>query len=169
MEVIAQYRRPGALGVDLADGFVRDFRLTEFVGGLYTLSFRSDLIGAPENTHILRSVIKTMKGDRAWITSGEQIAAWWSQREKVKVESQMISPTRIRIAITNRSNRPMQNVSAYVYLPRRPKMVRLIPLMLDRMTPRPEMMNGADDVLRLEFPELKPEQSYVGLIVLDED
>ena len=31
------------------------------------------------------------------------------------------------------------------------------------------MMNGGDDVLRLEFPELKPELSYVGLIVLDEE
>ncbi len=169
MEQIARYRRPGALGVDLADGFVRDFRLTEFVDGLYTLSFRSDLLGAPENTHILRAIVKTMKGDRAWIASGEQISAWWSQREKVKLESQIISPTRIRIAITNRSNRPMQNASVYVYLPRRPKIVRLIPLMLGRMTPRPEMVNGGDDVLRLEFPELKPELSYVGLIVLDEE
>jgi hypothetical protein len=168
MEVIARYRRPGALGADLADGFVRDFRLTEFVGGLYTLSFRSDLLGAPANTHILRAVIQTMKGDRAWITSGEQLTAWWSQREKVKVESRMISPTRIRIAITNRSSRPMQNASVYVYLPRRPKMVRVIPVMLDRMTPHPEMLNGGDDVLRLEFPVLKPELSYVGLIVMDE-
>lgn len=169
MEMIARYRRPGALGDDLADGFVRDFRLTEFVDGLYTLSFRSDLLGAPENTHILRAVVKTMKGDRAWIASGEQITAWWSQREKVKLESQLISPSRIRIAITNRSNRPMQNASVYVYLPRRPKIVRLIPLMLDRMASRLEMVMGGDDVLRLEFPELKPESSYVGLIVFDEE
>lgn len=168
MEVIARYRRPGALGADLADGFVRDFRLTEFVGGLYTLSFRSDLLGAPENTHILRSVVRTMKGDRAWITSGEQLTAWWSQREKVKVESRMISPTRIRIAVTNRSNRPMQNASVYVYLPRRPKVARVVPVMLDRMTPHSELLDGGDDVLRLEFPSLKPELSYVGLIVLDE-
>jgi hypothetical protein len=168
MEVIARYRRPGALGIDLADGFVRDFRLTQFVGGLYTLSFRSDLLGAAENTPILKSVVQTMKADRAWITSGEQLTAWWSQREKVKVESRMISPTRIRIAITNRSNRPMQNASVSIYLPRRPKRVRLIPVMLDRMTPHSEMQNGGDDVLRLEFQTLKPELSYVGLIVLDE-
>lgn len=169
VEMIARYRRPGPLGLDLAEGFVRDFRLTEFVDGLYTLSFRGDLLGAAENTQILRSVVKTMKGDRAWIASGEQLTAWWSQREKVKLESQMISPTRIRIAITNRSNRAMPNPSVYIHLPRRPKMVRLIPLTLGRMTPRLDMMNGGDDVLRLEFTELKPELSYVGLIVLDEE
>lgn len=168
MEVIARYRRPGALGPDLADGFVKDFRLTEFVGGLYTLSFRSDLLGAAENTHILRSVVRTMKADRAWITSGEQLTSWWSQREKVKVESRMISPTRIRIAVTNRSNRPMLNASVQVYLPRRPKIARVVPVMLDKMTPHSEIVDGGDDVLRLEFPSLKPELSYVGLIVLDE-
>jgi hypothetical protein len=168
IEEIARYHGPGQLGVDLADGFIRDFRLAEFVGGLYTLSFRSDLLGAAANTHILKAVVQRMKVDRAWITSGDRLTEWWSQREKVRVESRTISPTRIRIAVTNRSDRPMENASVYVYLPHRPKSVRLIPVMLDRMTPHTEMMNGGDDVLRLEFRRLEPELSYVGLIVVDE-
>jgi hypothetical protein len=168
LEIIAHYRGPTPWNDDLANGFLQDFRMAEYLGGLYTLSFRSDLLGAPENLHILQSLIRRIKGDRAWIASGAGVTSWWSQRDKIRVESQMISPSRMRLSVSNRSRLPMQDATVYVYLPHRPKSVRIQPVLLNRIVPRTEVMTGNDDVLRLDFPRLNPESGYVGVIVLDE-
>jgi hypothetical protein len=169
IEVISHYRGPKPYRDDLVEGFLQDFRMSEYLGGLYTLSFRSDLLGTADNLHIVQAAIKQFKDDRAWIASGEGLTTWWSQRDKVRVESRAISATRIRLSVSNRSSAPMLDASVYVYLPHRPKAVRIQPSLLNRVVPRTEIMNGIDDVLRLDFSKLNAESGYVCVIVLDEN
>ncbi len=168
VEVVAAYRGPTPWQDDLGDGFLRDFQMAQYLGGVYTLSFRSDLLGAPDNLHILQSVIRKIKGDRVWVASGSDVTSWWSQRDKIRLESQVISETRIRLSVSNRSSKPMTDASVYLYLPHRPKSVRVQPALLTRMVPRTEIMVGNDDVLRLDFPKLNAESGYVCVLILDE-
>lgn len=169
IEVISQYRGPMPWGDDLAEGFLRDFKMAEYLGGVYTLSFRSDLLGAPENLHILQSLIREIRNARAWIAPGESVTSWWAQRDKVRVETQVVSSTRIRLAVTNRSDKPMLDSSVYVYLPRKPRTVRLQPELLSKVVPKTELLTGADPVLRVDFPRLNPQSGYVCVMVVDED
>lgn len=169
IEVISHYRGPLPWGDDLADGFLQDYKMAEYLGGVYTLFFRSDLLGAPKNLHILQSLVRQIKNERAWIASGEDLTAWWAQRDKVRVETQVISPTRIRLSVTNRGDKPVLDSSVYLYLPRKPKSVRLQPALLSRVLPETELLTGADPVLRLDFARLSPESGYVFVMVVDED
>jgi hypothetical protein len=97
------------------------------------------------------------------------MTAWWSQRDKVRLEAHLITASRIRLSISNRDVRPLAAASVYVYLPRKPKSVRIQPALLSRIRPHSEVMNGTDDVLRLDFPKLNPESAYECVIVLDEN
>ncbi len=168
VEEIARYRGPTPWGDDLADGFVRNFRMAEFLGGVYTLDFRSDLLGAPENLHVLRALLHQIKTARPWMASGREMADWWTQRDRIHVSTRMIAPSRIRLSIANRDTRPLTAASVYVYLPRKPKLVRILPALLNRISPRTEILNGNDDVLRLDFPKLNPASAYECVIVMEE-
>ena len=166
-EIVANYRGPEPWGDDLAQAFLDEFQRIEYVGGLYPLVFRSDLLGAPQNLHILRKVVERIKSEPVWIASGESLVRWWSQRDKLRVDVRRISTHRLRVAITNRGQFDINDAGVQVYLPYHPRRLRISSTVLRLQLPHSELV-GDDDILRLDLPALRRQSSYVLLVSLDQ-
>jgi hypothetical protein len=166
-EIIANYRGPSPWGEELAQEFMPDFRRNVDLGGVHTFAFRSDLLGAAENLHILNSVISRMKAEPVWITGASELVDWWSARAGLRVESKRIGPNRIRLSVTNKGLTDVDNFSVYLFLPYRPQKIRVTPAVLRLVLPRSEL-TGDDNILRLDFQRLGHQSSHVLLVALDE-
>jgi hypothetical protein len=80
----------------------------------------------------------------------------------------MINRRRIRLAITNRGVDPVNEASILLQLPFRPRKVRLVPAVHGRQLPSFRMIEGQES-MRLDFPEVPGQTSYVFLVALDEE
>ncbi len=167
VETVAAYDGPTPWGEGLAEQFHQEIRRTADVGGLYTLFMRSDVLGAPENLHVLQSVIGRMKKESVWIATAGEVADWWSARDRIHVESHLVNAHRIRVAVTNRGGDTLPGVSVRLFLPWRPQKVRVLPAIVGRGVPNTQLLDK-DDALELDFAPLLPQTSYVFLIALDE-
>lgn len=148
-----------------ADRLWKDFQIVENTGGVYTLSFRTDLLGSPENAPALQSLLRGMKQHGAWMATGSELAEWWIRHERVRTDVRQVNDRRIRLAVSNSGSRPISDTSVYVYLPAVPSRLRVTKL-LGSGTPHYEV--SQDGVLRLDFPKLAARASYLCLISMDE-
>lgn len=155
-----------SLPVALADRLQSDFQIVENAGGVYTLSFRTDLLGSPENAPVLRGLLHTFRSHGAWMATGSELAEWWIRRERVRADVFQVNDRRIRLAVSNSGRYAIFDSSVYVYLPRVPGALRMIPAMLGGSIPHYQI--DGDGVLRVDFPKLAARSSYACLISMDE-
>lgn len=168
-EVIADYQGPTPRGAGLAEGFLKDFHRLHEIGGLYTLSFHSHLLGAPEYREALERVVREIKAKPVWSATGQQLAAWWSGRNKLEVTLKKVSVHRVRLDVANKGPEGVDDASVYVYLPYRPRNVRVRSTVFRFRTPTSQLLAGADEVLRIDFPSLSAQTNYTYTIALDEE
>jgi hypothetical protein len=166
-EVVSEYKGPTPWTEELSRGFLDEFGWGLYLGGNYTLSIRSSLLGAPENLPILRSMLRHLKQQPVWFATGTQLSNWWSRRDKVRVEAQRVNQHRVRVSVVNRGREAVEDLSVYLHLPHRPTRIRLISEFIGR-TPPQHTLEPNEDVLRLEFPRLNKESSQVFLVAMDE-
>jgi len=165
--VIADYRGPTPWGDDLANGFLQDFQRMAYVGGLYPLVFRSDLLGAPDNLHVLKTILHGIKSQPAWIARGGDLVSWWESRQALRVDVRRLNSHRVRVAITNTGQQDVSDASVYVFLPYRPRKYSVSSALLSLKLPRAEL-TGDDDALRLDLPTMGRQSSQILVIALDE-
>lgn len=166
--VVADYEGPTPWKNDLGDAFLREFELAQYLGGVYTFGFRGALLGAKDNRELLMATLRRMKQKKdAWFTSGRDLTAWWSRRNKIRVETIQVHQHRVRVSVTNRGNEDMNSFIVDVHLPQRPKKVRILSEILGKTPPQFELL-PEEEVLRLEFQKLKRGSSQVFLVALDE-
>jgi hypothetical protein len=166
-DVISRYTGPTPWKEDVTAGFLEEFELARYLRGSYTLAIRGLLLGAPPNIHLARHAIERIKKEPVWFASAGQITAWWSAREKVRVETRLVNQHRMRVAVVNRGREEVSKASVYLYLPYAARKVRIISEFIGKQPPEWEMVEG-DDALRFDFPKLPAESSHVFLVVLDE-
>ncbi|HLG96408.1 MAG TPA: polysaccharide deacetylase family protein [Bryobacteraceae bacterium] len=165
--VVANYRGPTPWGDDMADVFLQDFQRISYLGGVYPLIFRSDLLGAPENLHILKTIVHRIKSEPTWTAKASDLVNWWSKREALRVDIRRLNTHRIRLAITNTGQQEITDASVYVYLPYRPRRYSVSSALLSLKLPRVELA-GDDDLLRLDLPAMHRQSSQILVIALDE-
>ncbi len=166
-DVVSKYKGPTPWKADLGDEFLEELERCRYVGGAYVFSFSSRLLGAGENLPVVRSVLERVKGSGAWLASGSELTSWWSKREKVRVETRQITQHRIKVSVVNRGRTPVEDLSVYVHLPYKPKWIRMISEIIGKLPPKHEMPEH-EDLLRLDFPKLAKESSYVFIVALTE-
>ncbi|MFN7924699.1 MAG: hypothetical protein U0Q16_31645, partial [Bryobacteraceae bacterium] len=152
---------------DLGNGFLREFQHAMKLGGLYTMLFHSDLLGAPENIHIVENVIESIRTKPAWIASGAELSEWWLNRGRLSAVCRMVNRHRVRIAITNRGENAVNGASVVVQLPYRPGQIRLIPAVHGRQLPAYRMLDG-QEAMQLDFPSIPGRSSHIYLVSLNE-
>ena len=86
---------------DPAERLWNDYQLVEHTGGAYTLSFRTDLLGAPENAGSLRSLLHNLKSRGAWSATGSEMADWWVRHDRVQTAVHQVNDQRIKLAVSN--------------------------------------------------------------------
>ncbi|MGH9804636.1 MAG: hypothetical protein ACRD4D_05650, partial [Candidatus Acidiferrales bacterium] len=156
-----------APGEGLAVTFLNDARRLIYVGGVYTLSFQSYLLGSASHRDTLRQVIDGLRSQPVWLTTGREAMGWWSARHKVQVQAKKIGVQRIELNLANMGEADLDNASLYIYLPYRPKKVEVRASLFRLRAPEYYLLDS-DDILRLDFPRLAGQTNYSYLILLDE-
>lgn len=167
-EVIANYQGPQPWQKDLGQGFLNEFEHARKLGGLYTFLFHSTLLGAPENLHIVESVLESIRSRSAWMASGKQLANWWMDRDRLNVVSRMVNRQRVRLAVTNRGENPVDNAAVVVHLPYRPDTVRLIPA-VHGVRPPAIKIDKQRETMQLDFSSIPARSSYIYVVALNEE
>ena len=163
LEILAN----NAPGEGLAAAFLNDARRLLYVGGVYTLSFQSFLLGSAEHRSVLRQVIDGLQSQPMWLTTGRDAMNWWSARYKVQVQSKKIGVQRIELNLANMGESDLDNATLFVYLPYRPKKVEVRSSLFRLRAPEYHLLDH-DDILRIDFPRLAGQSNYAYLILMDE-
>lgn len=152
---------------DPAAPFLRDLRRIADIGGLYTLKFRSDLLGAAPHGDVLRRIAQAIRTEPVWTPTGKQLARWWSAHSHVEVAVRQRGPRRLALDIANLGQRDLDDAAVFVHLPYRPRAVRLRPTVLSLEPPR-HFLTGHGEMLRIDLPRLAAQASSSYLVDLEE-
>lgn len=80
-----------------------EFAWIHALGGLYALSYHSQLMSRPEHLPALAHLARTIAADSTvWITTADNIANWWRARSQVTTSARMVGANRLDITVRNR-------------------------------------------------------------------
>jgi peptidoglycan/xylan/chitin deacetylase (PgdA/CDA1 family) len=97
--------------------FLADYERFRALGGLYALSYHSQLLAAPDLVPALAHVARHIAGDTAvWLATAGEIAEWW--RERAQLEAR-VNPRAdgFDVTVRNRGERLVGNAVVRVDLP----------------------------------------------------
>lgn len=166
-ELMANCRGSDAVCPDLGKQFISEFRNVSYLGGVYTLYFHDYLLGAPQYRSTLSTVLDTFRSESVWIASARDIVNWWSARQNVQVSIKRLGPHRLQLALANLGNATLKDTSVYVYLPYAAKNIEIRSTFFRLQPPRFELVRR-DDLMRINFGDLKAQENYEYIISLDE-
>jgi hypothetical protein len=106
----------------VSEALIEDFRRTRALGGLYLLSYHSQLLARPELVPALARLARSIVADSAvWVTTAGDVAAWWRARSQLVVTAQERVASRgarfIDVRVTNRSPMAVNGAVIRVDLP----------------------------------------------------
>jgi peptidoglycan/xylan/chitin deacetylase (PgdA/CDA1 family) len=105
-----------------ADIFLREYQRIRALGGLYILSYHSQLLSTPEMVPALALVARELAADSAvWSATAGAAAAWWRSRASLDVRLVERGAGRMDVVVENRGSEPVLGAVADVALasPRR--------------------------------------------------
>ena len=152
--------RRGDTSVDsLATRFISAFDKVHALGGLYLLSYHSQMLARPELVPALARVARYVAADTTtWVTTAGAVADWWLGRSLVSVHAHRAGPARLLLDARNEGTTTMQGV------------VTRIPLSGSRAISASggaRLLSSNGDVIRLLLPPLAPGASLTTPIELD--
>jgi peptidoglycan/xylan/chitin deacetylase (PgdA/CDA1 family) len=92
---------PGATGAV----FLREYRRIRALGGLYALSYHSQLLSKPELVPALARVAREIAADTlVWAATAGDVATWWRSRADLDVRLEWRNPGRLDVVVQNRGS-----------------------------------------------------------------
>ncbi|MCZ6751545.1 MAG: hypothetical protein O7E51_06930, partial [Acidobacteria bacterium] len=88
-----------------------------WLGGLYVLNYRTDLLGSPAARPALFRVLDHLNEQDTWLASASEVVRWWLQREQIGVEVAKLSNRRIRMRLWNKGREDMDEIVVLIALP----------------------------------------------------
>ncbi|HEY0809171.1 MAG TPA: polysaccharide deacetylase family protein [Longimicrobiales bacterium] len=96
--------------------FIHDFAQVRALGGLYVLSYHSQLLARPEFVPVVARVARVVAADSTiWIATTGDIAKWWRARSLLSVETRTTNDA-LRVVVHNRSEDSVANAVVRVVL-----------------------------------------------------
>lgn len=166
-EVIASSRGQDPSDRDLVEGFLSDFRRLSTLGGVYPFYFHSYLLGSAQFRNALAGALGGLRGKDVWLTSGRDLATWWSGRNKLETKAHKLSVHRIQLDVANTGQSGIKDVSVYLYLPYRPKTIDIGSPITHLLKPKWTMLDR-DNILRIDFANVKSQAYYTYQVKMDE-
>ena len=110
--------RRGDTSVDsLATRFIAAFDKVHALGGLYLLSYHSQMLARPELVPALARVARYVASDTTtWVTTAGAVADWWLGRSLVSVRAQREGDARLVLDVRNEGTTTMQGVVTRIAL-----------------------------------------------------
>lgn len=72
-----------------------------FEGGLYVFKIHPEYQCKPENSGVIKNVIKELQRKNFWITTLDKIEEWFVHKENVELRTKKMGKTRVAVTITN--------------------------------------------------------------------
>jgi peptidoglycan/xylan/chitin deacetylase (PgdA/CDA1 family) len=97
------------LGTDrLATAYLNDFAKMRSLGGLYVLSYHSQVLARPELVPVVARIARRLVADSAtWVATAADIATWWRARAGLLVSAHTAGGERVSIDVRNRGSNPV--------------------------------------------------------------
>ncbi|MFN2564513.1 MAG: polysaccharide deacetylase family protein [Gemmatimonadaceae bacterium] len=110
-----------ALGPDpvreLTDRYLTDFKRVRALGGLYLLSYHSQLLARPELVPALANLARAVVADSGvWHATAGEVAAWWRARADLRVSARRDTNGIVTVTAHNRGAAPVEGAIARVVL-----------------------------------------------------
>lgn len=104
--------RRGNTSVDsLATRFNTAFDKVHALGGLYLLSYHSQMLARPELVPALARVARYVAGDTTtWVTTAGAVADWWLGRSNLSVQARRSGPARLVLDVRNEGTSSIDGV-----------------------------------------------------------
>jgi peptidoglycan/xylan/chitin deacetylase (PgdA/CDA1 family) len=152
--------RRGDTSVDsLASRFMVAFEKVHALGGLYLLSYHSQMLARPELVPALARVARYVAADSTtWVTTAGAVADWWLGRSTISVHARRAGSTRLVLDVRNEGTAAIQGLVTRVALPD----YRAISADGGAQL----LVSDRDDVIRLLLPPLAPGASSTTTIEL---
>lgn len=151
--------RRGDTSVDsLATRFITAFDKVHALGGLYLLSYHSQMLARPELVPALARVARYVANDTTtWVTTAGAVADWWLGRSLVSIRAQRPGDARLVLDVRNGGTTTMQGVVTRIAL----SDSRAI-----SASGGARILSSSGDVIRLLLPSLPPGASLTTTIEL---
>jgi len=102
-----------------------DFAHVRALGGVYTLSYHSQLLARPENVPVLARLARTFARDTTvWLATAADVAGWWQARARIETDVRMRSTSRLDVTVRNRGTLPVEGAVVRVTLPAARRVIR---------------------------------------------
>ncbi len=99
---------------DLYIAMRNDFDAVYRVGGLYSITLHSHIIGNERYHQVLDDLLSYIQSKNVWIASPSELAKWWRKHDNVTVRIQE-TPRRINLMITNESRQHIDYTTVNLY------------------------------------------------------
>lgn len=154
------------LSTDLLTGLMLEgTNRSRYEGGLYNLIYSPDLLGSPERLGTLRSIVRRLKQDKFWITSGDSIAYWWRIHRGLNSDVEQRSSSRIFVRVSNDNGHTAEKMTVSISLGHpvtsvnvRPELINIFKPIPDDVDIPPYQLKENGTVLELSILKLKPQQ-----------
>ena len=95
------------------------------LGGLYVLSYHSQLLARPDYVPVLVSLAREAQRDSTvWLTTAGAVAEWWVGQAGLGARAVRHSPTQMDVVVSNPAHRVVENAVIRVALPRGARVLR---------------------------------------------
>jgi hypothetical protein len=104
--------RRGVVNVDsLANDFLAGYDKVRALGGLFILSYHSQMLARPALVPALATVVRRIARDTTvWLATAGEVADWWLGRSVVITRARIVSPDRLALDVRNPGPTSMRGV-----------------------------------------------------------
>jgi peptidoglycan/xylan/chitin deacetylase (PgdA/CDA1 family) len=97
--------------------YLADFARVRALGGLYLLSYHSQLLARPELVPALANVARAVAADeRTWRTTTGEVAAWWRAKADLRVTARRDTAGLVLLSVHNQGTTPIRDAVLRVVL-----------------------------------------------------
>ena len=141
----------------VAEALYSDFAWIRALGGVYALSYHSQLLSRPEHLPGLSRLARIVAADTTvWVATAADISSWWLQRSELHSSARMVSAGRLEITVRNRGKATVRGAVIRVFPPRSPGAIRSSATLLPREA----------ETIRVLIPFIRPGERRVVPVVL---
>lgn len=142
----------------LAKEYIAAFTKVNQIGGLYLLSYHSQMLSRDDLVPAIAKVARTISADSSvWLTTAGDVAKWWRVRYGLRVTSRMVGTNRVELTVTNPSTESITGVVATI---------APIGRLVATSTNVGWLLPSHDGQIRVELPPLVGGKSVVASIAL---
>ena len=152
-------RRAGITDTDrLASDQLAAFAKSRALGGLYIMSYHSNMMARPATAPAVGTIARALRSDTdVWLTTMGQVADWWRVRHAAEVAVERAGADTVVLRIRNGADRDIQASSAMLTLPRGARVTE---------SSGGTLLPAVAGTARVPVPRLAPGQVFVTHLTL---